>query len=178
MGKRSDFTRIPQDCYDTPAKAVLPLLPHLKPGARFIEPCCGAGYLVGHLKHAGHVLVGAYDLPIDARATRYAEVNPGVLFITNPPWARPVLHELIVNLSDQAPAWLLIDGDWLHTKQSAPFLPRLRKIVSIGRVRWISDSPSDGKDNAVWVHFGRPREAQGALFFGRVGEMARRNPTQ
>ena len=75
MGKRSDFVRLPQDKYDTPAEAVLPLLPHLKPCARFIEPCCGAGYLFGHLKHAGHVLVGTYDLPIDARTTRYAEVG-------------------------------------------------------------------------------------------------------
>jgi hypothetical protein len=37
-------------------------------------------------------------------------------FVTDPPWSRPVLHEIIVNLSNQAPAWLLLDGDWGHTQ--------------------------------------------------------------
>jgi hypothetical protein len=169
MGKRSDFVRLPQDKYDTPAAAVMPLLPHLKPGARFIEPCCGAGCLVGHLKHAGHVLVSAFDLPIDARTTRYAETKPGVVFITNPPWSRPVLHEIIINLSNQAPAWLLIDADGAHTKQPIPYLPHLRKIVSVGRVKWIPDSQFTGKDNCAWHRFEHPHSARGALFFGRVG---------
>jgi hypothetical protein len=61
MGKRSDFERIPQDRYDTPPKAVEPLLPHLE-HQRFVEPCVGNGFLVGHLKRAGYILVGAYDL--------------------------------------------------------------------------------------------------------------------
>ena len=38
-----------------------------------------------------------------------------------------MLHELIINLSDQAPAWLLIDADGVYTRQSIPFLPRLRR---------------------------------------------------
>ena len=43
MGKRSDFRRRPQDAYDTPLEAVVPLLRHLEPGTRFYEPR-GAGY--------------------------------------------------------------------------------------------------------------------------------------
>ena len=43
MGRRSNFLRIDKDAYDTPPKAVLPLLPHLHPGIRFIEPCGGKG---------------------------------------------------------------------------------------------------------------------------------------
>ena len=137
MGKRSDFPRLPQDNYDTPAEAVAPLIAQLlKPHARFIEPCAGNGQLIEHLKRAGHVLVGAFDLPDDARVKRYA-IEAEVVFVTNPPWRRGVLHEVIVNLSDQAPAWLLIDADWVHTLQSIPHLPRLRTIVSVGRVRWI-----------------------------------------
>ena len=103
MGKRSLFPRIPQDVYPTPAEAVTPLRPHLAPITRFIEPCCGDGHLVGHLERDGHVCVGAYDLPDDARSKRYAEAKPGIVFITNPPWRRDVLHPIIVNLSDQAP---------------------------------------------------------------------------
>jgi hypothetical protein len=80
-------------------------LPHLTPCTRFIEPCCGHGWLVGHLKRAGHVLVGAFALPHDARVKRYP-IEDGVVFVTNPPWRRDVLHEVVVNLSDQAPTWL------------------------------------------------------------------------
>ena len=54
--------------------------------------------------------------------------------ITNPPWNRKVLHPIIVNLSDQLPTWLLFDADWMHTKQSIEFMPRLKKVVSIGLV--------------------------------------------
>ena len=78
MGKRSDFPRLPQDSYDTPASAVAPLLEHLAPQTQFIEPCVGNGSLVEHLKRAGHVLVGAYDLPDDARTTHYAEAKPAL----------------------------------------------------------------------------------------------------
>jgi hypothetical protein len=132
MGKRSQFERLPQDRYNTPAAAVVPLLAHLEPGTVFIEPCTGEGKLIGHLLGAGHSCAGAYDLPHDACTKRY-RLDPGDIFITNPPWDRPVLHAIIENLSDQAPAWLLVDFDWLATKQAAPFMPRLRKIVSIGR---------------------------------------------
>jgi hypothetical protein len=157
MGKRSDFPRFPQDKYNTPEPAAGPLLPHLAPETRFIEPCCGEGYLIGHLKCAGHVLVGAFDLPHDARAKRYAGIEDGIVFVTNPPWRRDILHPIIVNLSDQAATWLLIDADWVHTRQSIPYLPRLRTIVSVGRVKWIPDSPFTGKDNCAWHLFDRPQ---------------------
>jgi hypothetical protein len=69
MGKRSrrKFRRIERDAYNTPAEAVWELLKELGPATKFVEPCAGAGYLVGHLKRAGHICVGAYDLPTDAR---------------------------------------------------------------------------------------------------------------
>ena len=142
MGKRSDgvFARMPQDAYATPVAGVAPLLPYLDPETRFIEPCAGEGVLVGHLKRAGHVLLSAYDLPDDARTKRYSEACSDVIFVTNPPWARDVLHPLIVNLSNQAPTWLLIDADWMHTRQSIPFMPRLRAIISVGRLKWIPGS--------------------------------------
>jgi hypothetical protein len=157
MGKRSDFPRFPQDSYNTPAAAVAPLLEHLRPRTQFIEPCAGNGQLARHLVTAGHVCAVSYDLPVDARTMRYPEARPGIVFITNPPWRRDLLHPIIVNLSDQAPTWLLIDADWIHTRQSIPYESRLRTIVSVGRVRWIPDSPYDGKDNCCWYLFDRPR---------------------
>jgi hypothetical protein len=169
MGKRSLFPRVPQDAYPTPAEAVAPLLPHLAPNTRYIEPCAGEGRLVGHLERAGHVCVGAYDLPDDARVKRY-EAKPGIFFATNPPWRRDVLHPIIVNLSDQLPTWLLLDAAWIHTRQSAPYLARLRKIVSVGRVKWIPDSPFTGKDDCAWLLFDQPQpdELAAVHFIGRT----------
>jgi hypothetical protein len=169
MGKRSLFPRIPQDAYPTPAEAVAPLLGHLAARTRYIEPCAGEGRLIEHLERAGHVLVGAYDLPDDARVKRY-EVSGADAFITNPPWRRDVLHSIIVNLSDQLPTWLLLDAAWIHTQQSAPYLARLRKIVSVGRVKWIKDSPFTGKDDCAWLLFDRPQPDERAAihFIGRA----------
>jgi hypothetical protein len=41
MGKRSDFARVPRDFYPTPAEAVAPLVPHLRRGCLYSEPCAG-----------------------------------------------------------------------------------------------------------------------------------------
>ena len=171
MGKRSDFERIPRDFYPTPAEAVRPLLAHLAPMTRFVEPCAGDGALVDHLTAAGHVCVWESDiepqrsmLQADALALHY--VSQGCI-ITNPPWDRKVLHPLIVHLSDQAPTWLLFDADWVHTRQAVPFLPRLRRIVSVGRVKWIPDSKMTGKDNCAWHLFDRPAANATATFYGR-----------
>lgn len=139
------------------------------PRTRFVEPCAGDGVLVGHLTAAGHICVRQHDLPEDARTMRYPEAQPGLIFLTNPLWGRKTLHPIIVNLSNQAETWLLIDSDWIHTQQAIPFLPRPQAFVSVGRVRWISDSPYDGKDNCVWHLFGRPRAYRHAAinFVGR-----------
>jgi hypothetical protein len=73
------------------------------------------------------------------------------------------------------PTWLLIDADWVHTKQAIPYLPRLKTIVSVGRVRWIPGSPYDGKDNCAWHLFDRPQpDGQAAIrFVGRTDSTRR-----
>ena len=158
MGKRSNFDRLPRDYYPTPAEAVRPLLPHLPAGSSFIEPCAGDGRLVDHLEAAGHHCVAALDIEpqragiitCDARGLCNVTAD---FFITNPPWARDVLHPIIENLSRQMPTWLLFDADWVHTRQSAPFMHLLKKVVSVGRVKWIPDSSFTGKDNCCWHLF-------------------------
>lgn len=172
MGKRSNFDRIPRDFYPTPESAVLPLLPHLDAPLIFCEPCAGDGALVSHLERAGHWCGYACDIEpqageIERGDARSIEVTSCEVFITNPPWSRDVLHQIITNLSPQAPTWLLFDADWMHTRQSAPYMPLLRKIVSVGRVKWIPDSPFTGKDNCCWYLFDAKAEAP-AEFIGRA----------
>lgn len=149
MGKRSDFKRQERDFYPTPYEAVAPLLSHLpalhKP--MYAEPCAGDGALIRHIGSAAECVI-AYDIEPqgvavlcrDALYYRPIKAIRFDMFITNPPWDRKILHPLIVHLSDMAPTWLLFDADWMHTKQSAEFMPRCRKIVSVGRVKWIPDS--------------------------------------
>jgi hypothetical protein len=137
LGKRTDFARRERDEYPTPWPAVVPLLKLLEPGTKFVEPCAGDGELIGHLERAGHVCVASHDLPTDARIARYA-IESDVLFITNPPWRRQFgMAEIIANLSSQRPLWALIYADWLFTLSATPYLPRLRTVAVVGRVRWI-----------------------------------------
>jgi hypothetical protein len=170
MGKRSDFPRVERDYYRTPYEAAVPLLPHLNPGSTYIEPCAGDGALIRHLAATATCVV-ACDIEPQAPDIRKADAMWTIFpkadyFITNPPWDRKILHPLIERLSDLAPTWLLFDADWMHTRQSIPFLPRLRAIVSVGRVKWIEGSKMTGKDNCAWYCFTRPSNAP-TQFFGR-----------
>ena len=174
MGKRSNFERIQRDFYPTPYAAVVPLLPHLRPSLHFAEPCAGDGRLIRYLEEAGHHCVAAIDIEPRASRVQHGDaremlaLKPFVeAFITNPPWSRDVLHPIIQHLSSQLPTWLLFDADWMHTRQSAPFIPYLHKIVSVGRVKWIPDSKMTGKDNCCWYLFDQTSEAP-ARFIGRA----------
>lgn len=172
MGKRSSFERIERDYYPTPREAVLPLVPHLPPSFSFTEPCAGDGALIDHIEAVTRgSCYWAFDIHPMAEDVEHGDALAmdicGTEFIiTNPPWDRKILHPLIERLSDLAPTWLLFDADWMHTRQSAPFMPRLRKIVSVGRVKWIPDSKMTGKDNCAWYLFDKPSD-EPTVFVGR-----------
>jgi len=159
MGKRSDFKRVERDFYPTPMEAVLPLLPHLKPATLFVEPCAGNGALMEHLEEHGHLCTDAFDIEPQRDGIRQVDALSdwnhaiGNVIITNPPWDRKILHPMIENFRLKMPTWLLFDADWMHTRQSAPFMPYCKKIVSVGRVKWIPDSKMTGKDNCAWYYF-------------------------
>lgn len=160
MGKRSDFKRVPRDFYPTPLEGVIPLLPHVSRGDTFIEPCAGDGALVRHLERNGLHCAGQYDLEPQAPgivAQDYTQLRAcdADWIITNPPWDRKLLHPMIEYFRQLAPTWLLFDADWAHTKQSAPLMPYCRKIVSVGRLKWIPESKMTGKDNCAWYLFVR-----------------------
>jgi hypothetical protein len=160
MGKRSDFKRVERDFYPTPIEAVRPLIPHLPHSTTYVEPCAGDGALISHLESAGMRCVLAYDIMPKRHDIRQGDalkasrsLTLGDAIITNPPWNRKILHPMIEHFSALRPTWLLFDADWVHTKQAALFMPWLRKIVSVGRVKWIPDSKMTGKDNCAWHLF-------------------------
>jgi hypothetical protein len=176
MGKRSDFKRRPHDAYDTPEKAVFPLLPFVQEVERFAEPCVGNGYLRAALEEAGMECIYSGDITTGQDALSWG--GPEIMLcreeaiITNPPWTRQILHPMIRHFQSIAPTWLLFDADWAHTKQAAPFLDQCSHIVSIGRVKWIEDSDYTGKDNTAWYRFFAMHQ-DGPRFYGaRVLEVA------
>jgi hypothetical protein len=175
MGKRSDFERVERDFYPSPYAAVIPLFPHLAAGTHFDEPCCGDGALIKHLEKNGHVCSFFSDIEPQIDAPRLDVFSltecRGDVFITNPPWDRKILHPLIDHLTNLAPTWLLFDADWAHTVQSGPYMQYCRKIVSIGRVKWIEDSKMTGKDNACWYLFDKKADGP-TVFYGRKTEQS------
>ena len=87
--------------------------------------------------------------------------------ITNPPWERKFLHQFIETWIDICPTWLLFDADWMHTKQSAVLMTYCKKIVSVGRVKWIEGSKNTGKDNCCWYLFDK-KCLEPTQFYGRL----------
>jgi hypothetical protein len=171
VGKRSNFERVERDYYPTPYKAIIPLLSHLQPNTTFSEPCAGDGRLVENLEEHGHKCVYSADIEPrqkwirKADAMRYQARNEHVI-ITNPPWNRDILHTLINVFARQKPTWLLFDSDWAYTLQAKPYLGRLKKIVTIGRVKWIEGSKNTGKDNCCWYLF-EALESDTIRFYGK-----------
>lgn len=169
MGKRSNFERLERDAYQTiDPRAVEKLIPHLRGVKSFAEPCAGEGYLVGQLQAAG--LVCAYEGDIttglDALAHPFDQDGAFDAIITNPPWRRDIMHEMILRFQAIAPTWLLFDADWAHTKQAGPFLDQCSHIVSVGRLKWIPGTKMTGKENTAWHRF-HAQHVGGPRFIGR-----------
>lgn len=154
MSKRSSFERRERDFYPTPYEAVIPLLPHLKYRSYYYEPCCGELDLIQHLSEVLDIW-DYNDISKGKDALTLTEDDLGLseYIITNPPWDRKVLHSMIEHFRNLKPTWLLFDADWAHTKQAVSHLKYCAKIVSVGRVKWIPDSKSVGKNNCAWYLF-------------------------
>lgn len=159
MGKRSNFKRNPRDFYATPYEAVLPLLGHLPRRAHFVEPCAGDGRLVRHLQKNGFKCDYACDLDPQAEGIEQKDVlffnrglPRGVLYITNPPWSRNILHPMIELFRSLGPTWLLFDSGWAFTEQAKPYLAYCQKIVTVGRISWMGNGISS-LDDCAWYLF-------------------------
>lgn len=155
--RRPDTIKRARSYWPTPPSAIRPLLPHLEPRTRFIEPCAGDGRLADELERHGHECIFRSDL--EPQADGIAQIDAlqfvwpeGVCYITNPPWERHLLHPLIDVLPE---CWLLFDANWSWTKRARPYLDRCSLIVPVGRVKWIEDSPHSSMDDCAWFYFPR-----------------------
>lgn len=177
MGKRSNFPRRPQDKYDTPSKGGVALWPFL-PKKRFTygELCAGRGDLIKAMPDRASCALAVDIKPrakgirrMNALNIRERHLDGVDLLITNPPWTRQLLHLMIEHFAQLRPTWLLFDSDWAYTLQARDLLKCCRKIVAVGRLRWIPDTPYDGKDNTSWYLFDRTGTYKGATrFYGRA----------
>jgi hypothetical protein len=156
MSKRSDFPRRKHDVYATPYEAVPSLVAHLPPLTLYYEPCVGEGDLVQHLQRHAHQCVGASDIRFgkDALQLTADDMRGAEYIITNPPWTRRLLHPMIEHFVTLVPhVWLLFDGDWMFTKQAAPYFRYLELAVPTPRLKWIPNSKYTAKDNTCWYLF-------------------------
>lgn len=174
MGKRSDFERRENNYYPTPERAVLQLVDHITINdIRYVEPCAGNGALISHLSKQNAVCVGAWDIEpkidkypegelvqtaniFDIDLRQYCDDHNVDYIITNPPWSRDELHDMIVYFSDIRPTWLLFDANWLNTKQARSYRDRLSKYAPVGRLKWIEGTSQTGKDDSAWYLFTAP----------------------
>jgi hypothetical protein len=122
------------------------------------SPCVGASDLVRHLESFGLICSYAGDIATGQDALTIPIFNSPV--ITNPPYERKLMHALTRHFIATAPCcWLLLESDWLWTKQAKPFLPHASDVVTIGRLKWIEGSPSNGFDNYAWLRFSSEHRA-------------------
>jgi hypothetical protein len=163
--KRNDF-------YPTiDPRAAAALAAHVPAGTVYAEPCAGDGDLIQLL--AAHGLVCDWGLELEPTSDCLANRWPigkgnalnltawdlavmgsdATMFITNPPWSRPLLHALIAHLAAIKPTWLLFDASWKHTQQAARLAPICTDVVSVGRLKWFRNSRYDPPDDCAWYRF-------------------------
>jgi len=144
--------------YPTPAKAIDPLIPHLRQAGvkTFVEPCVGEGHLRDYLVQNGFRCVNSGDINQTQRsdARRWGKENfkGADVVVTNTPWSHDLMEAIMLRQTNYLPGWFLVYSDWVFTKQSASIMrERCTDIVPIGRVKWFPDSASVGFDNCCWV---------------------------
>lgn len=171
MGKRSDFPPRKHGEYYTPPSAVAPLVRYLVPGAQYIEPCAGTGAIVRYLSPRGFKCAAAFDIAPglslgvrvekrDATLLASADVPEGTSYaITNPPWpSRSDRHTTIAIVENMLHlglrAAMLLPAGLMHTRYTATLLRNhCSEIISVGRVKWIEDSPHTSLNDACWYIF-------------------------
>ena len=65
------------------------------------------------------------------------------------------MHDLIIHWQSQVVLqWLLLEAGFAHTRRAGPLMQSCRKIVSIGRLKWVEGSASSSTKDYAWYLFG------------------------
>jgi hypothetical protein len=159
MSKRTPAKPRPFNHFDTPIEAIEPLLSLLEDeGMVFGEPCLGSGNVAQVLKQGGFICGYTGDIQTGQDVLQWTNQEKVDFAATNPPWdRRRILTNQIIDhlLSLGIPSWLLLPGDWIFNQSSAPWLPFVSDVLSVGRVRWITGTHQSGFENAAWMRFTR-----------------------
>jgi hypothetical protein len=152
----------PNDFFPTPREAALPLIRHLPACTRFIEPCAGDYSLAGFLEEYGHTCVDAFDIAPQSpfvRIENALNVRPaqGLLLVTNPPFAWPLLRPLLDHWIGSNPVWLLLPADMICNKRFNSYARHIDQLVPVGRVSWLGNG-TGGFENFMWMHFATSRQ--------------------
>ena len=162
----SNFKKKKNDFYRTVDDNAFYALDNIIPaGTKFTEPCAGYGDLVEGFENLGHRCTYASDLVIRRKTPDYINylnafdlkpkhVRKSDFIITNPPFTRSVLHEMIRYFVTLKPTWLLFEADWMHTKQSIDLMNDYgQTVVSVGRLKWFKNTKSKSLKDFSWYLF-------------------------
>jgi hypothetical protein len=175
LGK-TDYPRSKNEFYPTPISALESLIPHLENDIKYCEPCAGANDLVNNLKTLRPDVICNIAFDIDPRDINIiqksatdileTEISNVDCFITNPPFKWDMFDPVASHLISLRPTWLLIPADFMHNIRMGPYITKCVKIVSIGRVKWFSDSKASSTDNFCWYLFDKNNNSE-TKFYGR-----------
>lgn len=165
MAKRSSgtFERVEKDFYATIDPRATEMLhrvitaPGQPESVKYYEPCAGQGDLIKLIEQNCPTAqcVGSSDISTgkDAFDLTSDDLEGADCIITNPPWSRNLLHDMIIHFKDLKPTFLLFDADWAMNKSSVPYLEYCYGIYPIGRLKWIPGTTMQSKDNCAWYFF-------------------------
>ena len=166
MTKFNKYEPQPRDFFrSTDPNTVPPLVSFIK-GSTYAEPCAGATDLVKMLKPyatcnwASDIEPQHCDvIQKDALSLTEEDVRGCDYFITNSPFSWPMLQPLLDHLPTIKPTWLLLPADFMHNRQSKPYMKRCEYIVSVGRLFFHKGGESldvkykRGTANHCWYKF-------------------------
>ena len=142
MTKFESFEAQPRDFWRSTDPNTFPPLAPFVSGMTYAEPCYGVGDLERGLGGLG--AIGVWYSDIDPQVEGIGQRNALYLtkkdlrycdyIITNPPFSWPMLQPLLEHLPTLKPTWLLLPSDFMHNKQSRPYMDKCKYIVSVGRL--------------------------------------------
>jgi len=154
--RRSEYSRVAFDQYETPEWVTNALVPYLTPWLKILEPACGTGKMVDALHKAGFTVLGQ-DVQDDKDFLQRDFADGFDAIITNPPYnlaSEFVEHALrLMKPKDGAVAMLLrTDFDHAKTRRHlfADHPAFTAKIVLTKRIVWFDRPGAAPSFNHAW----------------------------